>query len=72
MAKSSKTNAQPEIKWIAKNPITRKYETVDLANDEFVTGQTVMKLFYSNDSYVTIPGDCTYRLSSSNVWVLEG
>lgn len=73
MAKSNKTNAQPEIKWISHNPMTRKYATVDLVNDEFVTGQTVLKLFWCNsaEKYCTIPGDCIYRLNERNEWILE-
>jgi hypothetical protein len=70
---ANKSNVRPEIKWIAHNPITRSYETADLVNDEFVTGQTVMKLFWcqSVEKYCTIPGDCIYRLSKGNEWVLE-
>ena len=70
---ANKTQQKPEIKWIARNPMTRKYETIDIEVAEILPGQTVMKLFYCNsfEKYVTIPGDCIYRMNKNNELVLE-
>lgn len=64
---------KPEIKWIANNPITRKYEEIDIETAELLPGQTAMKLYYcrSFDKYVTIPGDCIYRMNANYELVLD-
>ena len=33
---NTKTNRKPEIKWIAYNPMTRKYEEIDIEVEELV------------------------------------
>ena len=48
------------------NPITRKYEVIDLDEAELAPGETVMKFYCDNFTgrYVTVPGASLYRVNS--------
>lgn len=54
-------------KWIAPNPDTHKYEEVDILLDELVTGVAVLKVFWANDRYVTIPGASLHTVTDAGL-----
>ena len=64
---------QPSSKFQMLNDKSRKWEDVDIDVAEILPGQTVMKVFWLNSirRYVTIPGDCIYRMNENFELVLE-
>lgn len=48
------------------NPITRKYEVIDLDEAELAPGETVVKMHRDNFSgrYVTIPGASLFKVTA--------
>jgi hypothetical protein len=49
--------------WTAKNPLTRKYEPVDVALAELPPGTRLIRAYRADDRYVTIPGASLYIVS---------
>jgi hypothetical protein len=46
--------------WTTKNPVTRKYEAVDICLDELPPGTRIIRAYRTDDKYVTIPGASLY------------
>lgn len=70
---ATKTQQHAQTKWIARNPLTRKYETIDIETAELLPGQTALKVYWMNATrtWATIPGDCIYRMSADYQLVCE-
>ena len=58
-------------KWIARNPLTGKREEIDPNLDEFLPGQTALKVYWSNTcaAYVTLPD--SLKIMTRDGWVTD-
>lgn len=51
--------------WTARNPVTRKYEAVDIVLDELLPGTRLICAYRADDRYVTIPGASLFIVDQS-------